>query len=426
MKQHLPLFLFLVPCLALAQYPSNGNQKITLGEQTTADGLIYRGVAATDTVRKPSIDTMAYMVLDTTTNIMWHYKKATTNAWLRLNLLPSDTASMLTNYWRAGRFSGVLPIANGGTGSATQNFVDLTNTQTVAGAKTFTSDIKVNDIKIGRGSGNLDNNTAIGFLTFNSNTTGNNNFALGKETLYKNTTGSNNVAIGNVTAFENTTGEANTYIGYQAGRYNVSSSNNIGIGYLSLHKNTGSGNLGLGSNTGYAIESGENNVCIGREAGYNFNSAGKIINGSNNIHIGYQAVNNGGDSSNIIVLGNSSISKIKCQVTSITGLSDARDKTNIIPVNYGIDFILKLKPVTFNWNIRDAGKIGNEDIGFIAQDLIKAQAEQGIIVPNLTSGNEERYEATPGVLIPIIVKALQQQNEMIKLLQDKILKLENK
>jgi hypothetical protein len=333
---------------------------------------------------------------------------------------------MLTNYWRSGRFSGTLPVANGGTGSATQNFVDLTNTQTVAGAKTFTSDIKVNDIKIGRGSGNLDNNTAIGFLTFNSNTTGNNNFALGKETLYKNTTGSNNVAIGNVTAFENTTGEANTYIGYQAGRYNVSSSNNIGIGYLSLHKNTGSGNLGLGSNTGYAIESGENNVCIGREAGYNFNSAGKIINGSNNIHIGYQAVNNGGDSSNIIVLGNSSISKIKCQVTSITGLSDARDKTNIIPVNYGIDFILKLKPVTFNWNIRDAGKIGNEDIGFIAQDLIKAQAEQGIIVPNLTSGNEERYEATPGVLIPIIVKALQQQNEMIKLLQDKILKLENK
>jgi hypothetical protein len=59
---------------------------------------------------------MAYMVLDTTTNIMWHYKKATSNAWLRLNLLPSDTASMLTNYWRSGRFSGTLPVANGGTG----------------------------------------------------------------------------------------------------------------------------------------------------------------------------------------------------------------------------------------------------------------------------------------------------------------------
>lgn len=34
--------------------------------------------------------------------------------------------------------TGILPIANGGTGSATQNFVDLTTDQTVAGAKTFT------------------------------------------------------------------------------------------------------------------------------------------------------------------------------------------------------------------------------------------------------------------------------------------------
>jgi hypothetical protein len=118
MKQLLSLFLFLLPCLAWAQYPSNGNQKITLGEQTTADGLVYRGVAATDTVRKPSIDTMAYMVLDTTTNIIWHYKKATSNAWLRLNLLPSDTASF--------------------------NYVNTYGTQTVNGAKTFTSVINSN------------------------------------------------------------------------------------------------------------------------------------------------------------------------------------------------------------------------------------------------------------------------------------------
>jgi hypothetical protein len=39
--------------------------------------------------------------------------------------------------------TGVLPIANGGTGSSTQNFVDLTTTQTVAGAKTFSGNTAV-------------------------------------------------------------------------------------------------------------------------------------------------------------------------------------------------------------------------------------------------------------------------------------------
>lgn len=35
--------------------------------------------------------------------------------------------------------TGVLPIANGGTGSATQNFVDLTTNQTIAGNKSFSN-----------------------------------------------------------------------------------------------------------------------------------------------------------------------------------------------------------------------------------------------------------------------------------------------
>jgi hypothetical protein len=40
--------------------------------------------------------------------------------------------------------SGVVPIGNGGTGSSTQNFVDLSTVQTIAGAKTFSGAITLN------------------------------------------------------------------------------------------------------------------------------------------------------------------------------------------------------------------------------------------------------------------------------------------
>jgi hypothetical protein len=44
--------------------------------------------------------------------------------------------------------TGILPIANGGTGSATQNFVDLTTTQSsIGGAKTFTSSLEADTLR---------------------------------------------------------------------------------------------------------------------------------------------------------------------------------------------------------------------------------------------------------------------------------------
>jgi hypothetical protein len=50
--------------------------------------------------------------------------------------IPNSTVDLTT------KVTGVLPVANGGTGSSTQNFVDLTNAQTIAGLKSFSS-IKV-------------------------------------------------------------------------------------------------------------------------------------------------------------------------------------------------------------------------------------------------------------------------------------------
>ena len=427
MKQLLSLFLFLLPCLAWAQYPSNGNQKITLGEQTSADGLIFRGVAATDTVRKPSIDTMAYMVLDTTTNIIWHYKKATSNAWLRLNLLPSDTASF--------------------------NYVNTYGTQTVNGAKTFTSAVTANAINVnssgqsrifstyhdsgsdGRnifiGGGGLSSikgigrtdfgsyNTSLGVLSLLNNTTGYANVAIGHRALEANTSGYVNTAIGGSAMVKNTTGIYNFALGVESMRENTSGSDNIGIGVASLILNTsGYGNIGIGTSSLQDNTTGTYNLAIGYEAG-------KTTTGSNNVAIGYNALQESAGTSNHITLGNSSISKLRCQV-DVTTFSDARDKEDILALNYGMDFIDKLKPVSFVWNMRDGGKIGIPEIGFIAQDLQQAQIDMGINIPNLVDGVDNKLDVTLNTLLPIIVKALQEANEKINKLEKRIINIENK
>ena len=62
------------------------------------------------------------------------------------NALISGGVGVAPSYGKIGlttHVSGILPIANGGTGSATQNFVDLTNAQSIGGAKTFTSNITI-------------------------------------------------------------------------------------------------------------------------------------------------------------------------------------------------------------------------------------------------------------------------------------------
>jgi hypothetical protein len=66
--------------------------------------------------------------------------------------------------------NGILPIANGGTGSATQNFVDLTTAQTVAGEKTFSSNILMSGtgaIQIAVGTEAQRPTPAKGMLRFN-------------------------------------------------------------------------------------------------------------------------------------------------------------------------------------------------------------------------------------------------------------------
>lgn len=226
--------------------------------------------------------------------------------------------------------------------------------------------------------------TFVGEWAGVATTTGFNNTAVGRQAISSNTTGSNNVAVGQNAASSPTASER-TVIGSFAGGNGVAGGNTL---------------LGYAVNLSQPI-TGTNNTILGR-------SAGNLSSGSNNTIIGNVASASSATVSNEITLGNSSISTLRCQVTSITSLSDARDKENIEELPYGLEFVKALKPVSFDWNTRDSAKVGVPDIGFIAQDLVELEDAHDAERLALTlRNNPDKLEATQGRLIPILVKAIQ-------------------
>ncbi len=211
--------------------------------------------------------------------------------------------------------SGILSIVNGGTGTNTQNFVDLSAAQTISGSKTFSSDVTINGLRIGKGPGNLQNNIVLGREAFTSNTTGVGNTAIGDNALHTNNAGDYNTALGDATLALNTTGNRNTAIGSAALysnydgvnnsafgvgalTYNIGGVDNVGMGKEALHSNSnGSYNIGIGTEAAASNVSGSGMVAIGYKALGNANSS-VVGSYSNNNAIGYLALMGSGVSAN--------------------------------------------------------------------------------------------------------------------------------
>jgi hypothetical protein len=246
-----------------------------------------------------------------------------------------------------------------------------------------------------------------------NNTSGYENIAIGTESMYSNTTGVHNISIGVSSMANNTSGFNNTVVGPSALYSNINGSANVAIGMTSLYDNTsGYNNTGIGNSALTNNTTGTYNTALG------FSSGGNVTTGYNLTLIGYDAQPTFGSSQNEITLGNFQISKLRCNVQSITSLSDKRDKTNIRDLTLGLDFISKLKPRQFNWDKRDwyDNKISDGSkmeekltAGFIAQELDEVQISDNADWLNLvTKENPEKWEATYGNLIPVIVKAIQE------------------
>jgi uncharacterized protein YaiE (UPF0345 family) len=87
-----------------------------------------------------------------------------------------------------------------------------------------------------------------------------------------------------------------------------------------------------------------------------------------------------------------------------TNPSDLNLKTNVTPINYGLDEILKLNPVTFDWK-NDTINQGKQ-YGFIAQEVQK-------IMPDLVKQGEY-LGLDKEAIFTTLVKAIQELNDKIK------------
>jgi hypothetical protein len=245
---------------------------------------------------------------------------------------------------------------------------------------------------------------------------------VGRLALYLNTTGTQNTSVGNSSLQANTTGSYNTALGTFALTANTTASNNTAVGYQAGYANTtGAQNTFVGNSAGSGTTTGSYNACFGKGAGLN------LTTGEENICIGYAAgseseVFNLTTQNTRVVMGSKAITNAYIKV-AWTVTSDARDKTNINPIPHGLDFVKQLNPVSYNFkkSREDDTPHGNKRYGFLAQDILALEGEDNVIIDN-EQADHLKYQGE--ALVPVLVKAIQEQQALITTLTTRITALE--
>jgi len=100
---------------------------------------------------------------------------------------------------------------------------------------------------------------------------------------------------------------------------------------------------------------------------------------------------------------------------ALASLSDERKKDNIKDITLGLDAVKELRPVSFDWK----NDKGNDQLGFIAQEVETTSLKQ--LVSTYKDENiEDLRRLNKEGLIPVLVKAIQEQQEQIEALQSEI------
>ena len=310
-------------------------------------------------------------------------------------------------------------------------------------------------------------NTAVGMWALTNNTTGSENTAIGSQALPNNTTGYSNVGIGANSLNYNSSGYRNNAIGYYSLLWNTTGGNNVAQGYEALYNTTTDWNTGIGNEAlkynaaGYYNTSvGGNSLLYNRNAYYNtaigYYAGGSYDLGYNNVFLGANTRTNGANYYNVIAIGQDvtctavSQARIGNAATSSIGgyvgwsnISDGRYKKSVNENVKGLEFILNLRPVTYQLDVSGLsttlGENSNREgditskkaiadkekmvyTGFIAQE-VEAVAQKinfdfsGIDKPK---NEKDLYGLRYAEFVVPLVKGMQEQEQQINKQQEQI------
>lgn len=258
-------------------------------------------------------------------------------------------------------------------------------------------------------------NVCVGEYAGSSLTTGYNNINIGYTSGYGIADGAQNVNVGAGAGYAIVGGDSNTNVGHQAGNSVTSGVNNSNFGAGSGTDITDGGyNTNIGENSGVGTTTEDNTSCIGY----------------------YAAIT----ASNQVQLGNSSTTTYA--YGSVQDRSDKRDKYDISESDLGLDFIERLRPVSFKWDYRedyidrdkkekinDAKKDGTKErtrphYGLIAQDVKSVIDELNIdfggFQDHSKNGGQDVMSLGYQEFIAPMIKAIQELSQKVKDLEAQI------
>lgn len=271
----------------------------------------------------------------------------------------------------ASQLTGVLAVANGGTGAATltannvilgngtsavqfvapgtngnvltSNGTTWTSTAAATGLTGITQSVSPFETSLGASAGTSVtglNATLVGYSAGTALTSGNYNTGIGSFCLQNMTTASDNVAVGYVSGGSSfgskILGDKNTAIGNYSlvgnlNDFDATSIENTAAGYAAMQRARNSDysaafgayalgvsfgsevdgdyNAAFGHSAGRAVTTGAQNTLLGANAG--FSGANNLTTGSNNIIIGYNAAASVATVSNEVTIGNTSITSTR-------------------------------------------------------------------------------------------------------------------